>query len=111
MRSMAADPSSVVCTKSCHMGIDVMSYAVQGMPMDDVQCVRCSACVVNCPTDVLSFGRLDADDGFVPDSLHATLFEPVAWDKAAQDVTTSCPASPIDSMIHDPIKKIRTENP
>lgn len=47
-----------ICTKVCHQGIDVMSYANVGRPMDSVQCVRCSACVSSCPTDVLSFGRL-----------------------------------------------------
>ncbi|MEW6736013.1 MAG: NAD(P)-binding domain-containing protein [Acidobacteriota bacterium] len=47
-----------VCTKSCHMGIDVASYAIKGTPMDDVECVRCSACVTNCPMSVLSFGRI-----------------------------------------------------
>lgn len=47
-----------VCTKVCHMGIDVMSYANKGKPMDDVECVRCSACVVSCPTGVLDFGHL-----------------------------------------------------
>ncbi|EQA38319.1 pyridine nucleotide-disulfide oxidoreductase [Leptospira inadai serovar Lyme str. 10] len=46
-----------ICTKVCHQGIDVMSYANRGRPMDSVQCVRCSACVVNCPTNVLSFGE------------------------------------------------------
>ncbi|HNB73168.1 MAG TPA: NAD(P)-binding domain-containing protein [Acidobacteriota bacterium] len=46
-----------ICTKVCHMGIDVMGYASQGRPMDDVECVRCSACVVSCPMDVLSFGQ------------------------------------------------------
>ncbi|MBI4853578.1 MAG: NAD(P)-binding domain-containing protein [Acidobacteria bacterium] len=46
-----------ICTKVCHMGIDVMGYAGQGRPMNDIQCVRCSACVVSCPMDVLSFGR------------------------------------------------------
>jgi NosR/NirI family nitrous oxide reductase transcriptional regulator len=45
-----------ICTKVCHMGIDVMSYANKGIPMNDVECVRCSACVVNCPMDVLYFG-------------------------------------------------------
>lgn len=45
-----------ICTKNCHMGIDVMSYAQQGKPLDDVQCVRCSACVQTCPMGVLSFG-------------------------------------------------------
>ncbi len=47
-----------ICTKVCHMGIDVMNYANKGIPMNDVECVRCSACVTACPTEVLSFGRL-----------------------------------------------------
>jgi ferredoxin len=44
------------------MGIDVMSYANKGIPMNDVECVRCSACIVNCPTEVLSFGSLAKTD-------------------------------------------------
>ena len=44
------------------MGIDVMNYANKGIPMNDVECVRCSACVVNCPTEVLSFGSLKRVD-------------------------------------------------
>jgi thioredoxin reductase/ferredoxin len=51
-----------ICTKVCHMGIDVMSYANKGIPMNDVECVRCSACIVNCPTEVLSFGSLAKTD-------------------------------------------------
>jgi len=51
-----------ICTKVCHMGIDVMNYANKGTPMNDVECVRCSACVVNCPTEVLSFGSLPSRD-------------------------------------------------
>lgn len=51
-----------ICTKVCHMGIDVMNYANKGIPMNDVECVRCSACVVNCPTQVLSFGELPNSD-------------------------------------------------
>ena len=51
-----------ICTKVCHMGIDVMNYANKGIPMNDVECVRCSACVVNCPTQVLSFGKLPVVD-------------------------------------------------
>jgi thioredoxin reductase/ferredoxin len=51
-----------ICTKVCHMGIDVMNYANKGIPMNDVECVRCSACVVNCPTQVLSFGSLSKSD-------------------------------------------------
>jgi polyferredoxin len=45
-----------VCTRSCHQGIAVMDYAQRGKPMDDVQCVACSACIVECPTEVLKFG-------------------------------------------------------
>jgi polyferredoxin len=51
-----------ICTKVCHMGIDVMNYANKGIPMNDVECVRCSACVVNCPTEVLYFGSLPKAD-------------------------------------------------
>jgi NosR/NirI family nitrous oxide reductase transcriptional regulator len=49
-----------ICTKVCHMGIDVMNYANKGVPMNDVECVRCSACVQSCPTEVLSFGKIKA---------------------------------------------------
>jgi len=42
------------------MGIDVMNYANKGVPMNDVECVRCSACVQSCPTEVLSFGKIKA---------------------------------------------------
>ncbi|AFH49682.1 Thioredoxin reductase [Ignavibacterium album JCM 16511] len=51
-----------ICTKVCHMGIDVMNFANKGIPMNDVECVRCSACVVNCPTEVLYFGSLPEAD-------------------------------------------------
>ena len=44
------------------MGIDVMNYANKGIPMNDVECVRCSACVVNCPMQVLTFGSVDKVD-------------------------------------------------
>jgi polyferredoxin len=54
--------SCSICTKVCHMGIDVMSYANKGIPMNDVQCVGCSACIVKCPMDVLTFGKLRAPD-------------------------------------------------
>ena len=46
-----------VCTSVCHQGIDIMNFANKGKPMEDPQCVRCSACVQGCPTGVLSFGR------------------------------------------------------
>ncbi len=51
-----------ICTSVCHMGIDVMSFANKGIPMNDVECVRCSACVVHCPMDVFSFGELPKSD-------------------------------------------------
>jgi len=51
-----------VCTQVCHMGIDVMNYANKGIPLNDVECVRCSACVLSCPMDVLSFGSLPKAD-------------------------------------------------
>lgn len=51
-----------VCTKVCHMGIDVMAYAAKGIPMNDVQCVRCSACVQSCPTETLAFGSIAGPD-------------------------------------------------
>ena len=54
--------SCSVCTKVCHMGIDVMNYANKGIPMNDVQCVRCSACIVHCPMQVLTFGRTKTVD-------------------------------------------------
>ncbi|MBD3420460.1 MAG: 4Fe-4S binding protein [Chitinivibrionales bacterium] len=56
-----------ICTKVCHMGIDVMNYANKGIPMNDVECVKCSACVVNCPMQVLTFGDVGATD---PDNVH-----------------------------------------
>ena len=51
-----------ICTKVCHMGIDVMNYANKGIPMNDSQCVRCSACIESCPMDVLAFGQVDKVD-------------------------------------------------
>jgi len=50
-----------VCTSVCHMGIDVMNFANKGEPMQDPECVRCSACVQSCPTGVLEFGRVDGE--------------------------------------------------
>ncbi|TGK00347.1 4Fe-4S binding protein [Leptospira langatensis] len=61
-----------ICTSVCHQGIDVMNYANRGRAMDSVQCVRCSACVVSCPTQVLSFGELKNGKP-VLDKLKATL--------------------------------------
>jgi len=52
-----------ICTSVCHQGIDVMGFASKGIPMEDPQCVRCSACVQSCPTNVLSFGEIDTANG------------------------------------------------
>jgi len=54
--------SCEICTRVCHMGIDVMNFANKGIPMNDVECVRCSACVTECPMDVLSFAKLKNAD-------------------------------------------------
>jgi heterodisulfide reductase subunit A-like polyferredoxin len=51
-----------VCTSVCHQGIDIMNFANKGIPMQDPQCVRCSACVQQCPTATLSFGRYDKNN-------------------------------------------------
>lgn len=70
-----------ICTKVCHMGIDVMSYASRGIPMNDVECVRCSACVVNCPMQVLTFGSVGVVD---PDNcLYKTKSLPLVRDWSA----------------------------
>ena len=42
-----------------------MSFANKGLPMADPECVRCSACVQQCPTGVLSFGQVDPRSGAV----------------------------------------------
>jgi len=40
-----------VCTSVCHQGIDIMNFANKGLPMEDPQCVRCSAIALQmCPT-------------------------------------------------------------
>lgn len=61
-----------VCTAVCHQGIDVMSFAQRGIPLEDPQCVRCSACIEECPTEVLRFGAVDGAGNVVRlDSLAA----------------------------------------
>ncbi len=61
-----------VCTSVCHQGIDIMNFANKGMPMQDPECVRCSACVQECPTGTLAFGRVRDDDSAVLDRLPAS---------------------------------------
>ncbi len=62
-----------VCTTVCHQGIDVMAFANKGRPMEDPQCVRCSACVQSCPTAVLQFGRFGKKTGGGREVLFDTL--------------------------------------
>ncbi|MGE4618304.1 MAG: NAD(P)-binding domain-containing protein [Planctomycetota bacterium] len=65
-----------VCTSVCHQGVDVMTFAQRGIPVADPQCVRCSACVEECPTMVLRFGEVDEQGGVVRlDRLTATRAE------------------------------------
>jgi MinD superfamily P-loop ATPase len=61
-----------VCTSVCHQGIDVMNFANKGLPMQDPECVRCSACVQSCPTGTLAFGRSDRAGRIVFDVLAAS---------------------------------------
>ena len=64
-----------VCTSVCHQGIDVMAFANKGKPMEDPECVRCSACVQSCPTGVLNFGRFDGNSKPIFDTLPASLVQ------------------------------------
>ncbi len=54
--------SCELCSRTCHMGIDVMAFASKGIPMNDVECVRCSACIIECPMDVLAFAKFETCD-------------------------------------------------
>ena len=45
------------CNRYCEMGIDIRSRARQGIPMRDVECVACGACIAVCPRYALSFYR------------------------------------------------------
>src|ERR1700737_4657935 len=61
-----------VCTSVCHQGIDIMSFANKGLPMEDPECVRCSACVHSCPTGTLTFGRFGAGSEVIYDAVYAS---------------------------------------
>jgi NosR/NirI family transcriptional regulator, nitrous oxide reductase regulator len=67
--------SCTICTSVCHQGIDVMSFANRGTPMEDPQCVRCSACVQSCPTGVLTFGRIGSHGEQINDRISASLVQ------------------------------------
>jgi NosR/NirI family transcriptional regulator, nitrous oxide reductase regulator len=60
-----------VCTSVCHMGVDVMNFANKDQPVRDPQCVRCSACVEQCPTAALGFGYVRKSGEVVFDKLRA----------------------------------------
>ena len=62
-----------VCTSVCHQGIDIMSFANKGLPMNDPQCVRCSACVQQCPTGTLSFGRFGRNNQPILDIIPSSM--------------------------------------
>ena len=49
-----------------------MNFANKGLPMQDPECVRCSACVQMCPTGTLSFGWTARDGRIVFDILPAS---------------------------------------
>jgi ferredoxin len=49
-----------------------MNFANKGVPMEDPECVRCSACVQSCPTGVLNFGRFSQGGEVVLDSVAAS---------------------------------------
>ncbi|MCC6475202.1 MAG: 4Fe-4S binding protein, partial [Burkholderiales bacterium] len=66
-------------------GIDVMNFANKGLPMQDPECVRCSACVNECPTGTLSFGRFEPNGEVRLDSLLAS---PVQIKEGAPDAAT-----------------------
>jgi Fe-S-cluster-containing hydrogenase component 2 len=58
-----------------------MSFANKGIPMEDPQCVRCSACVQECPTGVLAFGHYTTEQQIVLDKIPAS---PVRMREAKQ---------------------------
>ena len=43
-----------LCTRNCHMGIDVMNYAQKGIDMKEPSCVGCGICVEVCPMKLFS---------------------------------------------------------
>jgi NosR/NirI family transcriptional regulator, nitrous oxide reductase regulator len=61
-----------VCTSVCHQGIDIMNFANKGLPMQDPECVRCSACVQECPTGTLAFGRFGPGNAIALDRIPAS---------------------------------------
>ena len=50
-------------------GGDIMNFAHKGLPMDNLEYVRCLACVQSCPTGVLYIGRYGAHGEVIDDRL------------------------------------------
>lgn len=43
------------CSVVCPLSIDVISYAKEGIPVDNLRCVGCGHCVDICPTETLKY--------------------------------------------------------
>lgn len=46
-----------VCGYNCPVGIDVRSYARQGLPVDDATCITCGQCIQVCPRGTLRWEK------------------------------------------------------
>lgn len=51
-----------VCGYNCPVGIDVRSYARQGLPVDDAACITCGQCIEVCPRGTLYWERVVVDE-------------------------------------------------
>ena len=51
-----------VCGYNCPVGIDVRTYARQGLPVDDPTCITCGQCIEVCPRGTLSWEKVVIDD-------------------------------------------------
>ncbi|MCX6545255.1 MAG: NAD(P)-binding domain-containing protein [Acidobacteria bacterium] len=67
--------SCTECTRVCHAGVDVMNFANKDLPVVDPECVRCSACVAECPTGALTLGFRRPSGEVVLDKMDASLVQ------------------------------------
>jgi len=67
--------SCAECTMVCHAGVDVMNFANKDLPVVDPECVRCSACVAQCPTGALTLGFRRPSGEVVLDRMEASLVQ------------------------------------
>ena len=44
-----------ICSFNCPAGIDVRTYAWQGLPVDDSTCLTCGQCILRCPRRASTF--------------------------------------------------------